>query len=41
MSKITDLSKSRYYKGVQCPKITWLEHYKPEKKTDILPELVL
>ena len=41
MSKITDLSKSRYCKGVQCPKILWLEHYKPEEKADILPESVL
>ena len=31
MSLITDLSKSRYCKGFQCPKILWLDHYKPEE----------
>ena len=41
MSKITDLSKSRYCKGIQCPKMLWLDAYKPEEAEDILPETVL
>ena len=30
MSLVTDLTKLKYCKGVQCPKILWLDHYKPE-----------
>ena len=41
MSKITDLSKSRYCKGIQCPKILWLDHYKPEEAEDVLSETVM
>ena len=41
MSKITDLSKSRYCKGIQCPKMLWLDAYKPQEAEDILPESVL
>lgn len=32
MQDIRELSKSRYCKGFQCPKILWLDRYKPEEK---------
>ncbi len=35
------LSKSKYCKGVQCPKILWMDKYKPEEAEDVLPEAVL
>ena len=35
------LSKSRYCKGIQCPKILWMDKYKPEEAVDNLPEAVL
>ncbi len=35
------LSKTKYCKGVQCPKMLWLEKYKPEEAEDILPESIL
>jgi len=35
------LSKSRYCKGVQCPKILWMDKYKPDEAVDNLPEAVL
>lgn len=41
MSLITDLSKSRYCKGFQCPKILWLDHYKPEEAENVLSETVM
>ena len=41
MSNITDLSKSRYCKGIQCPKMLWLDAYKPQEAEDILPESML
>ena len=41
MSLITDLSKSRYCKGFQCPKILWLDHYKPEETENVLSETVM
>ena len=41
MSSITDLSKSRYCKGVQCPKILWLDAYKPEEAENVLSEQVM
>ncbi|SFB66530.1 DUF2779 domain-containing protein [Ruminococcus albus] len=41
MSKITDLSKSKYCKGIQCPKILWLDAYKPEVGENILSENVI
>ena len=41
MSLITDLSKSRYCKGFQCPKILWLDHYKPEEAENNLAETVM
>lgn len=41
INRITDLSKSRYCKGIQCPKMLWLDAYKPQEAEDILPESVL
>ncbi|MBP0972678.1 MAG: DUF2779 domain-containing protein [Oscillospiraceae bacterium] len=41
MSKITDLSKSRYCRGIQCPKMLWLDAYKPEEAADVLSETVM
>ena len=38
---ILGLSKTKYCKGVQCPKMLWLEKYKPEEAEDILPESIL
>ena len=35
------LSKSKYCKGVQCPKILWMDKYKPEEAEDVLPEAIL
>jgi len=35
------LSKSRYCKGIQCPKILWMDLNKPEEAEDNLPETVL
>ena len=35
------LSKSRYCRGLQCPKILWMDKYKPEEAADVLPEAVL
>ena len=35
------LSKSKYCKGIQCPKILWMDKYKPEEAEDVLPEAVL
>ncbi len=35
------LSKSKYCKGVQCPKILWLNEHKPEEAEDVLPEAIL
>ena len=41
MANITDLSKTRYCKGVQCPKILWLDAYKPEVGENVLSEQVM
>ena len=41
MSNITDLSKTRYCKGVQCPKILWMDAYKPEEKENVTSEQVM
>ncbi len=41
MSLITDLSKSRYCKGFQCPKMLWLDHFKPEEAENVLSETVM
>ena len=30
-----NLSKSRYCRGIQCPKMLWLEKYKPEVKEEV------
>jgi hypothetical protein len=30
----TILSKSRYCRGLQCPKILWLDAHKPELRDD-------
>ncbi len=30
-----NLSKSRYCKGIQCPKMLWLEKYKPNEMTEV------
>ena len=35
------LSKSKYCKGIQCPKILWMDKNKPEAAEDVLPETVL
>lgn len=35
------LSKSKYCKGIQCPKILWMDINKPEEAEDNLPERVL
>ena len=35
------LSKSKYCKGIQCPKILWMDAYMPEVADDVLPETVL
>ncbi|MDD6400213.1 MAG: DUF2779 domain-containing protein, partial [Lachnospiraceae bacterium] len=35
------LSKSKYCKGIQCPKILWMEKNKPEEAEDILPYTIL
>lgn len=35
------LSKSKYCKGIQCPKILWLDIYKPELAEDVIPENVV
>ena len=35
------LSKSRYCKGLQCPKILWMDKYMPDKAEDVLPESVM
>lgn len=31
----TNLSKSKYIKGLQCRKALWLEKHKPELKTEV------
>lgn len=41
MTNEIGLSKSRYCKGIQCPKILWLDQYKPEVGEDVLPETVI
>ena len=38
---ITQLSKSKYCKGLQCPKILWLDFYKPEEAEDVLSETIM
>lgn len=41
MTNEIGLSKSRYCKGLQCPKILWLDRYKPEVGENVLPETVI
>ena len=41
MSNITDLSKSRYCKGLQCPKMLWLDAYRPEAAEEVLSETIM
>ena len=41
ITMILGLSKSKYCKGIQCPKILWMDKYKPEEAEDVLPEAVL
>lgn len=35
------LSKSKYCKGVQCPKILWMDIFKPEEAEDVLSESIM
>ncbi len=35
------LSKSKFCRGVQCPKMLWMDWYKPEEAEDIMNEAVL
>jgi hypothetical protein len=35
------LSKSKYCRGIQCPKILWMDMYKPDEAENVLPEAVL
>jgi hypothetical protein len=35
------LSKSKYCKGIQCPKILWLDIHKPQEAGDVVPESVM
>lgn len=41
MAAAAELSKSKYCKGIQCPKILWLDRYKPEEAEDVLSESVI
>lgn len=41
MAETIGLSKSRYCKGIQCPKILWMDKHKPECAEDNLPETVI
>lgn len=41
MSDKIALSKSRYCKGIQCPKILWMDKYKPEEAADVLSENIM
>ena len=40
MTPITELSKTRYCKGIQCPKILWLDDHKPEAGEKTMSETV-
>ena len=35
------LSKSKYCKGIQCPKILWLDIHKPEEAGDVLSQSII
>lgn len=36
-----EMSKSKYCRGIQCPKILWLDEHHPELAEDIIPENVM
>ncbi len=36
-----DISKSKYCRGVQCPKMLWMDFHMPEKAEDVLSETVM
>ena len=36
-----DISKSKYCRGVQCPKMLWMDLHMPEKAEDVLSETVM
>ena len=36
-----ELSKSRYCKGIQCPKILWMDQHMPEKGENVLSESIM
>ena len=40
MSNLYRLSKSRYCRGIQCPKMLWLEKNKPEEVEKIRASLL-
>ena len=35
------LSKTRYCKGIQCPKMLWLDEHKPEMAENVLNENIM
>lgn len=41
MSDKIGLSKSKYCKGLQCPKMLWMDKYMPDEAEYVLPESVL
>ena len=38
---IIGLSKSKYCRGVQCPKMLWMDRYKQEEAEDILSKSLM
>ena len=36
-----ELSKTKYCKGIQCPKMLWMDRYMPEMAEDVLSETVM
>ena len=36
-----DISKSKYCRGIQCPKMLWMDIHMPEKAEDVLSETVM
>ena len=36
-----DISKSKYCRGIQCPKMLWMDLHMPEKAEDVLSETVM
>ena len=41
MPDMFDISKSKYCRGVQCPKMLWMDLHMPEKAEDVLSETVM